>query len=181
MRLDYSRARGPDLPELVQLVNSAYRGESSKLGWTTEAELLSGQRIDHEMLREAWSDPGKVLLVGRPASGEIQACVLIERQNAELAHLGLLTVAPGLQDKGLGRELLGYAESYVTSRWGATSVEMTVISLRRELIAWYERRGYELTGERRPFPMGEPRFGVPVVGELEFVVLRKLVKISAKP
>ncbi len=174
MHLAYAPARSSDFEELVRLVNSAYRGESSRLGWTTEAELLTGQRIDLEMLREAWSDPDKVILVGRTRADELVACVQLERHSqAGLAHLGMLTVAPTMQDQGLGRELLSYAESYVGTRWNLKRIEMTVISLRSEVIAWYERRGYQLTGERRPFPMGEPRFGVPVVGDLDFVVLSK--------
>jgi ribosomal protein S18 acetylase RimI-like enzyme len=171
-----------DAAALAALVNAAYRGDSSRHGWTTEADLLDGQRIDEERLREAILTPGNVVLVhgqDLPVHGEAGAhegdalaCVHLERAGAG-CYLGMLTVRPGLQGAGLGRRLLEAAEGFALDEWQVESVHMTVIVQRAELIAWYERRGYRDTGERRPFPYGDERFGLPRRDDLEFVVLAK--------
>lgn len=164
---------------LTQLVNSAYRGESSEKGWTTESHLLGGQRIDEAqatLLAEATlhSDDTQVL-VWPHADGSLEACVLLER-HGDKAYLGMLTVNPLRQNGGWGREMLSQSENWVAREWQSKAIEMTVISVRQELIAWYERRGYRQTGEIRPFPMTDERFGMPKVDHLEFVVLEKTLK-----
>lgn len=164
-----------DAPALSDLVNSAYRGESSKQGWTTEADLLGGQRTDPEILREIVRDPGAVILVVAegPASGErLEACVLLRRKG-DHAYLGMLTTRPTRQSKGIGKRVLAAAEGWAARAWAVSRIEMTVIRQRAELIAWYGRRGYRDTGRREPFPVGDARFGVPRVGGLEFAVLAK--------
>lgn len=168
-------ARQADAEALSALVNAAYRGDTSRVGWTTEADLLGGQRTDPDALRdfivtgEASGD--RVLLVhGR--AGAIDACVQLERRGDE-AYLGMFTVRPTLQGGGLGRRLLAAAEQDVHRRWGSRAVVMTVIAQRSELIAWYARRGYRATGETAPFPYGDARFGEPRRSDLHFVVLRK--------
>ncbi|HSN70112.1 MAG TPA: GNAT family N-acetyltransferase [Steroidobacteraceae bacterium] len=160
-----------DTEALVALVNSAYRGASSKVGWTTEADLLGGQRIDAAMLREQIDAPQSMILV-HEADGEIVACVALERGEAD-CYLGMLTIRPGLQSAGLGSRLLAAAEQIAAERWRAGSIYMTVIEQRTELIGWYERRGYVRTGEYRPFPYGDPRYGLPKRPDLRFAVLRK--------
>lgn len=160
-----------DLPELTSLVNSAYRGDSSRKGWTTEADLLGGVRTSEESLAETMAQPGTTILLHRDqATHELIGCVYLE-QKADLMYLGMLTVSPEVQARGLGKYLLAGAETYAHNL-GCRAVEMTVISQRAELIAWYERRGYALTGESRPFPMEDSRFGLPKT-PLEFVVMRK--------
>lgn len=164
-----------ELSSLVELVNSAYRGESSKAGWTTEADLLGGQRIDFAKAHEIFTNRLQQVLVwpsGQSVGPSLNACVLLERKGQK-AYLGMLTVRPQLQNFGLGRKLLETSEAWVKENWQVSEVEMTVVSARTELIAWYERRGYRLTGERRPFPMTDERFGLPKVAHLEFVVLEK--------
>lgn len=180
-------ARGDEAAAVSVLVNSAYRGDSSRAGWTTEADLLGGQRTDPEALHDfiaAGETAGdRVLLVhdgaaadaapGAPeATTAIDACVQLERRDDE-AYLGMLTVRPTLQTGGLGRRLLVAAERWAATHWGARAVVMTVITQRIELIAWYERRGYRATGETAPFPYGDARFGEPRRPDLHFVVLRK--------
>lgn len=181
-------ARREDAEALSALVNSAYRGDSSRVGWTTEADLLGGQRTDPDALRESIAQGetmgDRVLLVheavqpsgpaGGPTAPAIDACVQLERHGDE-AYLGMFTVRPTLQGGGLGRRLLAGAEQDARRRWGVTAVHMTVIAQRAELIAWYERRGYRATGETAPFPYGDARFGEPLRPDLHFVVLRKVL------
>jgi ribosomal protein S18 acetylase RimI-like enzyme len=167
------RAAERDADEIVLLVNSAYRGESSRAGWTTEADLLGGQRTDAPSIREILATDERRLLLHRAEEGALLACVLLERKACGSCYLGMLTVRPDVQAAGLGRRLLAAAEKYAAAELGAHSVELTVIGVRAELIAWYERRGYVRTGERRPFPYGDERFGLPRRPDLEFEVLTK--------
>ena len=159
-----------DVPELNQLVNSAYRGDSSRKGWTTEADLLSGLRTTEADLYGSLANPQAQILTYR-AEGRLLGCVYLERKEAEL-YLGMLTVSPDCQTEGIGKRLLGVAEE-VARNVGCQTVTMTVISQRHELIAWYERRGYQSTGVTKPFP-DDPRFGVPAQ-PLTFIVMAKSV------
>ncbi len=161
-----------DLPALHVLIESAYRGESARAGWSHEADLLGGQRTDLAALDALLADPGQDVLVFRDGD-KIAACVALANRNAGLAYLGLLTVDPRRQATGLGRLILAAAEDHAVKRFAATRIEMTVIAQREELIGWYERRGYALTGERRPFPLDDPRYGLPRRQDLEFVVLAR--------
>ncbi len=173
-----SPAMTAELPELARLVNSAYRGEDARQGWTNESDLLGGQRTDPTSLAEelAGPDPSRILCLRDSGQGPILACVFLSRIIADddrpLCYLGMLTVAPALQAKGIGRALLAEAEAFGRA-WGASGVVITVISAREELIAWYERRGYLRTGETKPFPYGDARFGEPRREDLEFAVLEK--------
>jgi ribosomal protein S18 acetylase RimI-like enzyme len=160
-----------DVPALVALVNSAYRGDSSKVGWTTEAELLGGQRVDVEGLTETIVRPGTVILL-HERDHVLVACVHLE-QTGEDCYLGMLTIRPTMQGAGLGRQMLEAAERWAVKHWSSRTMHMTVIVQRTELIAWYERRGYRRTGERKPFPYGDQRFGLPRRDDLAFEVLRK--------
>ncbi|MES2266558.1 MAG: GNAT family N-acetyltransferase [Bacteroidota bacterium] len=142
-----------DVPELVALINSAYRGESSKKGWTTEANLIDGQRIDAEGLTEQMDDPDAIILKNTNDEGQITGCVYLQKRIDKL-YLGMLTVSPALQAGGLGRKLLEAAEDYAHSINFHTIV-MTVITIRTELLEWYERRGYAKTGEVIPLNITE--------------------------
>jgi ribosomal protein S18 acetylase RimI-like enzyme len=167
-----------DLAAVADLVNSAYRGQSAKVGWAHESDYIDGQRTSvADLEADLAADPAPDLLVlRRDAGGEILACVLIERTTASdgapAGYIGMLTVNPNLQAEGVGRVLLAAAEAHARAG-GATRARMTVVSIRDTLIAWYERRGYRLTGERLPFPYDDERFGKPRVAGLEFVVLEK--------
>ena len=161
-----------DVSELNALVNSAYRGESSRQGWTTEADLLDGIRVDNERIEEIINKPGAVILKYADDKNKITACVHLEKKGNKL-YLGMLTVSPLLQGKGIGNELLRMAEAEA-KKLSCSSIYMTVITDRIELIAWYGRHGYINTGEIKPFPHGDPRFGLPKK-HLEFVVLKKMV------
>ena len=161
-----------DLPALHALVERAYRGDTARRGWTHEADLLGGQRTDLAALETMVADPLQHLLVLRD-NDELIACALLAERGEGLIYLGMFTVDPERQGAGLGRLMLAAAEDHAAIDLAATRVEMTVITHRAELIAWYERRGYRPTGERRPFPATDPRFGLPKRDDLEFVVLEK--------
>lgn len=161
-----------DIPTLHALIESAYRGDTARQGWTHEADLLDGQRTDLDELAQILADPARPLLVLR--NGDLlAACVALTDKGNGLAYLGLLTVDPARQASGVGRLMLAAAEDYAATHLAATRVEMTVIAQRDELLAWYVRRGYLPTGERRPFPSNDPRAGLPKRHDLEFVVLEK--------
>ena len=170
--LHFRPATGADVAVLHGLVEGAYRGPSAKAGWTHEADLLDGQRTDTQALAAIVADPASQLLLAFDEEALV-ACVCIENKGAGVAYLGMLTVAPQRQTGGLGRQLIAAAEATAICDFGASVMEMTVIAQRAELIAYYQRRGYLLTDETRPFPMDDPRFGVPKRDDLYFVVMKK--------
>lgn len=168
----FREATSADVPLIQPLVHNAYRGDRARLGWTHEADLLEAQRIDENQLAESIGDPAQVIVLAEQA-GVLIGCVLVADKGRSLAYLGMLTVDATVQARGLGRRLIDQAEELARERFGATRMEMTVIVQRTELIEWYERRGYHQTGDRRPFPASDPRFGVPLRSDLEFVVMER--------
>ncbi len=169
--LTFRDATDADVDALVELIESAYRGESSRTGWTTEADILHGQRTDREAVLEVVEAPdSRLLTVER--EGRIVACCQLEHRG-EHAYFGMFAVSPALQGAGLGRTVIAEAERQAREGWGVTEMHMTVITVREDLIAWYERRGYRRTGKTAPFPYGDERFGVPQRGDLQFELLVK--------
>ena len=167
------RIAGPqDVPALVALIDSAYRGEQSYRGWTTEAHLLGGQRTDAEALHEIVSSASGMLLAAE-LDGELVGCCQLELGAADGAYFAMFAVRPERQGGGLGRAIVGEAERRARDDWGARRMRMTVIRQRSDLIAWYERLGYHPTGRTSPFPYGNERYGVPRRPDLEFVELAK--------
>jgi len=171
--LTFRTARMADVPVLVDLVESAYRGDRSRAGWTYEADLLAGQRTDGAMVNAAIDDPTGLVLVAERGAGPVACCQLERREDH--AYLGMFAVAPQSQGGGVGRRVLAEAERIARDQWGAGEVRMTVIVQREDLIAWYVRCGYVRTGELSPFPYGDERFGVPLRPDLAFeTLIRKL-------
>lgn len=160
-----------DIPAIHRLVEGAYRGDSARRGWTHEADLLDGQRTDLTALAAILSDPAQRVMVAD--AGTLVGCVQVTRVDTGLGYLGMLSVDPTMQGGGWGRRLMTAAETLARDQFGASRMEMTVIRQRGELIAWYERCGYRRTGEARPFPLDDPRFGMPRTRDLEFVVLAR--------
>jgi ribosomal protein S18 acetylase RimI-like enzyme len=171
--LSFVVATEADVPAVVELVESAYRGEASRAGWTTEADLLRGQRTDVEAVAAIAVSPTAELLLARDPDGELLACCQLEHRAGGVCYFGMFAVRPGRQGGGVGRAVVAEAERRAREDWAATTMEMTVIVQRRDLIAWYVRLGYVETTETIPFPYGNPRFGLPQRDDLSFVVLRK--------
>lgn len=170
-------ANEADYPEIIRLVNGAYRGDgSATASWNIEEGVLEGTRTDDSLLREELGvRPGSHLLVHRePADGSILGTVLLAPSEDAAWYLGMLTIRPALQNRQLGRTLLSAAEEFAKDR-GARSICMGVLNARSTLIAWYERRGYHRTGKSKPFPYGDLRFGKPLRDDLEFVILEKQI------
>lgn len=169
--LTFRDAVDSDVEGLVALIESAYRGDSSRAGWTTEADILEGQRTDPEGVRAVVESPdSRLLTVER--DGVLVACCQMEHRG-DHAYFGMFAVSPALQGDGLGKLIIAEAERTARATWGVTEMHMTVISVREDLIAWYERRGYSRTGKMTPFPYGDERFGIPQRDDLSFELLVK--------
>lgn len=167
------RAATPDdIPALHALIESAYRGEVSRAGWTTEADLLDGQRTDPDDLADIIADPAQVMLTAWRGEGLI-GCVRIQDQGQGTGYFGMLSVSPTLQGGGLGRRLVAAAEAELAARFGARRVRISVFPQRDTLIAWYQRLGYADTGETLPFDYSNPRLGLPLRDDLHFIVMAR--------
>jgi GNAT superfamily N-acetyltransferase len=168
------RAVEADYAPIVDLINLSFRGVGPLASWNTEADFIEGQRLTEFLLREDLAaKPHALLLTHREEpNGELLGTVWLEPKNDGVWYLGLLTVRPDLQKRQVGRALLAAAESFA-KQGGACRIRMSVVNVRKTLIAWYERRGYLLTGETQPFPYGDQRFGKPLRGDLHFVLLEK--------
>lgn len=174
--LTFRFAEPADVPAVVALVESAYRGDASRAGWTTEADLLDGQRTSVADLLPLLRPPhSRVLLAER--GGELLACAHLEKQG-DAGYFGMFSVWPTLQGAGVGKAVLAEAERFARSEWGCREMQMTVIDVRAELIAWYERRGYRRTGIYKPFPYGDARFGIPRRDDLRFELLVKPLPVE---
>lgn len=169
--LQFRTATEADIAPLVALVTRAYRGEASRAGWTTEADVLDGPRIDPELLRADIARPRSRVVVALRGDA-LEACAHVADDGGQ-GYFGMFAVEPVRQGGGTGRALLGECERIARDEWGLRRMRMSVIDLRRELIAWYERLGYRRTGEYRPFPYGDTRFGIPKRDDLRFEVLEK--------
>jgi len=167
----YRKATLQDVDAIVELVESAYRGEASRAGWTTEADLLDGQRTDaDEVSRLIQQEDSLILMCER--NGVLAASVHLHKK-PDSTYLGMFAVQPGLQGGGIGRCLLTEAEQYVLNEWQCRLLRMLVISQRKELVAWYQRRGYRATGKMVPFPYGDARYGLPRRDDLVLMILEK--------
>ncbi len=160
-----------DVAAIVALMNAAFRGTAAQQSWNVEG-FITGTRTTEPLLREEIAGGAQYLICKEDGTKALRGCVSLHALSPDRWYLGALTVDPALQNAGFGSELLRSTEEYAMAR-GARMIEITVVSIRNALIAWYERRGYCLTGEARPFPYGDDRYGTPTRNDLEFVVLEK--------
>ena len=173
MALNFRRAQASDVARIVALVESSYRGESSQRGWTTEADLLDGQRTNAEEVSGLLLAPTSQIILAFDddtlvASAHIQ-------MHDDGCHFGMFAVVSSLQGGGIGKALLAEGERRAVADFAATEMRMWVIWMRESLIAFYQRRGYRLTGERENFPYGDANFGLPKRDDLYFIVLSKVL------
>ena len=170
--MSISIAQTRDIPALVSLMDNAYRGEVSRQGWTSEADLFTGdKRTDDETLAKLINKPGAIFLKYTNESGFLEGCVFLHKKESRL-YLGMFSVSPAAQGKGIGKRLLHAADEHAKEQH-CSLIYMTVITVRKDLIAWYEKNGYQRTGKVLPFPVDE-RFGIPTQ-PLELIVLEKQV------
>jgi ribosomal protein S18 acetylase RimI-like enzyme len=171
-----ARATEDDYAAIVDLTNLAFRGVGPSASWNSEADFIEGQRLTESLLKEDLAaKPDAVLLTCRnDPDGELLGTVWLEPKGDGIWYLGLLTIRPDLQNKQVGRALLASAESFAKQH-GACRIRMSVVNVRATLIAWYQRRGYVLTGETQPFPYDDQRFGRPLRNDLSFVLLEKQI------
>ena len=165
-----------EYPAIIDLINIAFRGTGPSASWNIE-NFIEGQRLNESLLREDLAaKPHAHLLTYRDdpddPNSPLLGTVLLDPGKDGVWYLGLLTIRPDMQTRKLGRTLLAAAEDFAKQH-GARRIQMTVVNVRDTLIAWYERRGYTLTEETRPFPYGDERFGRPLRDDLYFVVLQK--------
>jgi ribosomal protein S18 acetylase RimI-like enzyme len=177
MTLSFRAATEADIEPVVALVESAYRGDASRAGWTTEADLLDGRRTGRDEIETILARERSRLLLAE-VDGEMIACAHVAVEDGA-GYFGMFSVDPQRQGGGLGKLVLAEAERIVREEWGCQAMRMTVIDVREELFAFYERRGYRRTGIKKPFPYGDARFGLPRRDDLRFEVLEKSLRALA--
>lgn len=179
INIEIRPARFEDAQRIVTLIESSYRGESGRRGWTTESDLIAGQRTDIEEIQQLLEHP-TALFLSAWIDNRLVACCLLDNQ-APAAYFGMFAVDPSTQGQGLGDTMLQAAERYAQKNWNTKKMTMSVIWVRAELIAWYQRRGYQKTEQQLPFPYENPRAGTPLRDDLYFIVLEKELDASDKP
>jgi ribosomal protein S18 acetylase RimI-like enzyme len=174
--LEHRLAQVSDSPVICALVNAAYRGETSRAGWTTEADLLTGVRTSERTVQALIERDDACILLGEEVGGVVVACICLERHHESegKVHLGMIAVSPLLQNRGYGKAMIIAAEKLAKIRWAVSQAEMMVISLRQELIAFYQRLGYVPTDVMQPFPQ-QPDMWQPQVQDMQLITLQKIL------
>ena len=171
--IHYHKAEISDASAIADLINSAYRGESSRAGWTTEADLIEGMRTTTQEVAAIIQRENAFILIG-VLKDQIIATIGCEKHE-NTAKLGMIAVKPTMQNKGYGKEMIQAAEAMTLRQWRVAGFYMSVITLRESLIAFYERLGYERTGNLEDFPTESPLWQVKV-NNLKFEYLVKVLK-----
>jgi len=161
-------------------VQSAYRGEPSRVGWTTEADLIDGQRIDAPMILDLLERPRTMVLLAE-ADQLVGCCELSAEHDPEFAYFGMFAVRPDLQGSGIGDQILRAAQQTAIDLWGASTMRLVTIHLRHDVIAWYERRGFSPTGATHQFPYGDERYGRPKREDLTLLEFEKSLTVDQDP
>ena len=169
--LHFRAATSADIDAIVALVESAYRGDASRVGWTTEADIADARRTGADDIEAILARPQSRLLLAE-RDGALIACAHVAVEDGA-GYFGMFSVDPQQQGGGIGKAVLAEAERIAREDWGMARMRMTVIDIRDELIAFYERRGYSRTGIKKPFPNGDARFGLPKRDDLRFEIPEK--------
>lgn len=199
--LSFRSATLDDIDDVVIFINQAYRGETSAKGWTTESTILAGQRLDNTMAKDIINKQDcEILLlsfhidevtsnVNENEKKFIDHIISINHDNeksflvatvnpekeSDIMHLNMLAIHPDLQSYGIGKFMIDAVEKK-TKEMNLTKVVLTVISVRKELVAYYERRGYTMNGVKHRFPAyDDPRYGIPKVDGLELHEMEKSI------
>ena len=159
------------IPDIVELVNLSYRSQDLR-GWTSEADVIEGDRISAQQLQDLFIADSKILLLFDAA--ELIACVHVQKHK-DRAYIGMLTTHPQWQNQGLGKQVLQFAEDFAQANFAVTGFKMSVLSCRTELIEFYLRRGYVLTGETEDYPI-DANVGQPLFENIRLLHLNKLVR-----
>jgi len=167
-----TQAEKHDAGQIADLVNSAYRGEYSKQGWTTEADLVAGRRTETDEIEQLIATDDSMFLLCK-VEAQLIGSVHLQKQ-AEQVYIGMLAVSPPLQGRGVGKQLLFAAEQAAQRTWAVNKSLMSVIESRSELIAFYERSGYRRTGINKAFPL-KPELWTPKVTDLRLEILEKIL------
>ncbi len=174
-------AQAADAAAIAGLINSAYRGESSRAGWTTEADLIDGLRTTTQEITQLIQQPHLFILIGEQTTGDIDqpvvatiCCEYLQEDGQYKAKLGMIAVKPTMQNQGIGKQMILAAEAHALKQWPIDMYCMTVVTARDTLIAFYQRLGYQPTGLIRPFPYASDLWQVKVDG-LQFEYFEKPV------
>ncbi len=167
----FRKATTADVEAIAKLVNNAYRPNSGVSGWTHESDIVAGDRIDIPQIIEILSKKDSVVIAGLNDE-TVVACVHVEKNNRS-SYIGMLAVDPILQGVGAGKNMLAYAEKYARDNFNPEKFVMAVVSARHELISFYQRRGYQKTGEAMEYPL-DAGVGQPKLENLKVVMLEKL-------
>ncbi|MGZ5009854.1 MAG: GNAT family N-acetyltransferase [Methylobacter sp.] len=170
-----SKAEIQDAEQIAALVNSAYRGEFSKQGWTTEADLVMGRRTETDEIERLIATDDSMFLLCK-VEAQLIGSVHLQKQ-ADQVYLGMLAVRPPLQGRGVGKQLLFAAEQAAQRTWAVNKLVMSVIESRSELIAFYQRSGYRRTGVSKAFPL-KPELWTPKFADLRLEILEKILPID---
>ncbi len=164
----FREAKIEDIPQIVDLVNISYRSKEFK-GWTSEADIVKGDRINNAQVQELFQNDSKVFVMFKDE--ELIGCVHVHKQN-DSCYIGMLTTHPNVQNMGIGKEILKLAEEHSIKNYSINCFEMSVLSVREELINFYERRGYKRTGDNEPYPVNA-NVGTPLSSEIQVLHLVK--------
>ena len=167
MTLDLRIAAKADAQAIADLVNRAYRPAPHAAGWTHESHLVAGERTSAGQVRALFQPRSVILLLCSEAN--IVACVHLQGDSSG-ASIGMLATDPGLQAQGLGKRMLFQSER--SEQLGASLFRISVLSSRPELLAFYQRRGYVLTGEVEDYPLSAG-VGRPMVAGIQVLSLMK--------
>ena len=164
----FKTAHPEDSQTISDLVNSAYRGDNSKQGWTTEADYIGGTRTTPELILAMLNTPRAQIDLAFDESENLIGCVYINREGTKRLYFGMLTTSPLYQGKGLGKKMISHVEG-IAKKESFTELKITVLNVRAELIEFYERRGFKATGDFEKFPDNDPAYGIPKVSGLKLL------------